>query len=323
MAEPNIISDGPIPRQNDDTAFQACHDYRWDLDKDFLVSRHLSMHSASIASKLTLLLGSTDAGLLQGGLVLALGGYHALARTASQADIIMHSRLFYYARVSGVSIPYAAYRQWLRNHLLHAQQPPRIWEWDLLEALCSHRDRLAASSHPPQPPLPSSSSSPSLPPPPPGPLDQAAVAAEKDLWTRELLGGGGEGTQSAVSPNGGGTRDSTAPAWMTAAPRAQLYVDRAANATNRAADNDNDDDDEDDVGSGQVPYPERFAAIIKAVQSGEPIEGIVEIPDIVARNPVSSRRPFLSRIWRFFLCHIRTEPGFPYCNSERITTNFF
>lgn len=63
------------------------------------------------------------------------------------------------------------------------------------------------------------------------------------------------------------------PAWMAAAPIGELYVDKHTIAT-------------DDNSLGQVPYPEQFAAIIKAVQSGEQIEGIVEIPDIVTRNPV-------------------------------------
>lgn len=68
--------------------------------------------------------------------------------------------------------------------------------------------------------------------------------------------------------------DSSAPAWMAAAPKSELYVERRIAA--------NGDD-------GSSPaYPELFAQIIKAIQTGEPVEGIVEIPDIVARNPVSS-----------------------------------
>lgn len=69
--------------------------------------------------------------------------------------------------------------------------------------------------------------------------------------------------------------NATAPAWMTAAPRGELYIDRRNTANNISS-----------AGGDQVPYPEQFAAIIKAVQSGKPIEGIVEIPDIVVRNPV-------------------------------------
>ncbi|CAN8103742.1 unnamed protein product [Discula destructiva] len=215
-----------------DAVYQAFQDYSWDLDKDFL-----------------------------GGLVLALGGHRSLSQTASKADIIMHSRIFYYARLRGVTIPYGPYRAWLRAQLpSRSPSPPlRLWEWDLLQAMCNHRDRVAGAG-------------------PPDAASQAAAAAEKDAWIRRLLDDSGSSSSSPPPPpppphddaDGGGAK----PAWMAAAPRAELYVDRDANGG-------------DDAGE-QVPYPERFAAIIKAVQTGEPVEGIVEIPDIVARNPTTT-----------------------------------
>ncbi|ROW12891.1 hypothetical protein VPNG_04711 [Cytospora leucostoma] len=235
MAEPSS-EDVPAPVQDPDAAYQAFHEYRWDLDKDFL-----------------------------GGLVLALGGYHALAQTASQADIVMHSRIFYYARISGITIPYTGYRQWLVGfHQAQAQasyqqqqeQQPQVWEWDLLEALCNHRDRLTSAQ-------PSSVAQ-----------RRDEAAAEKARWMRELLsisaphgqpdghGAGGEAS------NG---QHASTPGWMAAAPKGELYVDRRVAAS---------DDD-----ASSPAYPERFAQIIRAVQTGEPVEGIVEIPDIVARNP--------------------------------------
>lgn len=188
--------------------------------------------------------------------MLALGGYHALAQTASQADIVMHSRIFYYGRISGTTIPYAGYRDWLRASY-QAGQPARLWEWDLLEALCNHRDRLASA-------------------------DAATLAgrreeaaAEKARWARALLAPEvpPQARPGTAAGDGGGADDPT-PSWMAAAPKSELYVDRTL-----AAD---DDDDE-----SSPAYPERFAAIIKAVQTGEPVEGIIEIPDTVARNPVS------------------------------------
>lgn len=179
--------------------------------------------------------------------MLALGGHRALSQTASQADIVMHSRIFYYARIRGVTIPYSPYRHWLRAQLATCPDPPRIWEWDLLQALCNHRDRIAGS-------LPSDQA-------------RATAAEERGAWVRQLLDDG-----PPAATNGHDQQDSSKPAWMAAAPRAELYVDRQ----------------EDENGAdGQAPYPERFAAIIKAVQTGEPVEGIVEIPDLVARNPVS------------------------------------
>lgn len=191
--------------------------------------------------------------------MLALGGYRSLSQTASQADIIMHSRIFYYARIRGVTIPYTPYRDWLRAQFAGSQTaPPQLWEWDLLQALCSHRDRIAGSAS-----------------------DQAratAAAAEKDTWVRQLLDDGPPLT-AANGHDDDDDDDSSKPAWMAAAPRAELYVDRPEGT---------EDEDEDGSADGQVPYPKKFAAIIKAVQTGEPIEGIVDIPDIVARNPVST-----------------------------------
>lgn len=233
MADPNgAEASAPAPAQEADYAYRSFHEYRWDLDKDFL-----------------------------GGLVLALGGYHALAQTASQADIVMHSRIFYYARISGTTIPYAGYRHWLRASY-QAAQPARLWEWDLLEALCNHRDRLASSA---------AGDAASLP------TRREEAAAEKARWARALLA---EDSPSQARPGtsagGDGGADESTPSWMAAAPKTELYVDRTLAA--------NDDDGDE----SSPAYPERFAAIIKAVQTGEPVEGIVEIPDIVARNPTTT-----------------------------------
>lgn len=227
MAESNY-SDDLASVQDLDAAYQAFHEYAWDLDKDFL-----------------------------GGLVLALGGYHALAQTAPQADIVMHSRIFYYGRISGTAVPYAGYRQWLRE-CHQAGQQPRIWEWGLLEALCSHRDKLT-SAHP------SSVAQ-----------RREDAAAERARWMRELLSVWAPQGQPGPDAGDGapGGKDVSTPAWMAAAPKSELYVDR------RAAANGED---------GSSPaYPERFAQIIKAIQTGEPVEGIVEIPDIVARRPTTT-----------------------------------
>ncbi|KAK7747983.1 hypothetical protein SLS53_001235 [Cytospora paraplurivora] len=226
MAEPSS-EDVPAPVQDPDAAYQAFHEYRWDLDKDFL-----------------------------GGLVLALGGYHSLAQTAPQADIVMHSRIFYYARISGITIPYTGYRQWLVGVHQVSQEQPRVWEWDLLEALCDHRDRLTSAQ-------PSSVAQ-----------RRDEAAAEKARWMRELLSVSAPGAQPGHLDAGDGVsngRHVSTPGWMAAAPKGELYVDRRVAA--------NDDD------ASSPAYPERFAQIIRAVQTGEPVEGIVEIPDIVARNP--------------------------------------
>lgn len=291
MAEP-ILPDPSASAQSNDAAFEAFHQHRWDLDKDFLVG-HLTFsltywlpHWPHVPTRYRTLPLSylqeeerkeklTDH--KKGGLVLALGGYHALSRTASQADIVMHSRIFYYARVrGGASIPHAPYRAWLRRQLL-AGRNPRIWEWDLLTALCDHRDRLASASQAD---------------------DRARLAAdavvEKEVWLRELLG-----ADVGAGAAAGEERSAAAatPAWMAAAPRGELYVSRGAGAGG-----------EEGTGEGgQVPYPEQFAAIIKAVQSGESIEGIVEIPDVVARNPVRAV-PFLVSTLACLLVFVCIQP---------------
>ncbi|POS77834.1 hypothetical protein DHEL01_v203775 [Diaporthe helianthi] len=222
--------------QDNDNVFRSFQEYRWDLDRDFL-----------------------------GGLVLALGGYHALAQTASQADIVMHSRIFYFARISGTTIPFAGYRHWLRAGFQAGHQP-RLWEWDLLEALCNHRDRLASAG-----------------------ADAASLAsrrekaaADKARWVRALLDADTmpQARPATAAASSGAAAvwaaDESTPSWMAAAPKGELYVDRtlAANA----------EDGED----SSPAYPARFAAIIKAVQTGGPVEGIVDIPDIVARNPTTT-----------------------------------
>lgn len=39
MADPNgAQASAPVPAQEDDYAYRSFHEYRWDLDKDFLVS---------------------------------------------------------------------------------------------------------------------------------------------------------------------------------------------------------------------------------------------------------------------------------------------
>lgn len=177
----------------------------------------------------------------------------------------MHSRIFYYARISGIILPYAGYREWLRD-VYHHQQP-QVWEWDLLEALCSHRDKLTSA--------------------PPSSVVQRreGAAAERARWMRELLSVPAPphaqavpDTTTAGDEEASSGENGSTPAWMAAAPKSELYIDR------RVADNDGDGDD----GDGPSPaYPERFAQIIRAIQTGEPVEGIVEIPDLVARNPVS------------------------------------
>lgn len=108
-----------------------------------------------------------------------------------------------------------------------------------------------------------------------------AAAAEKLLWVRRLLeddqyrGPCPSGTPNIIESDVADNLTTLAPAWMTAAPKDKLYLHRY-----HISDGPSDDD--------KVPYPDKFVAIVRAVQKGERIEGIVEIPDLVMRNSVSS-----------------------------------
>lgn len=258
MAE--LIVSTPIAsaQHNNGSVFQAFDDYGWDRDKNFLVGV-LYVHHQSRSAKTQ---------CEKGGLVLALGGYHALAQSASQADLVLHSRIFYYARITGgVTIPYSLYRGWLRHQCLASHEPPRLWEWHLLELMCSHRDRVCGTNT----------------------SDESThtAAAEKALWIKDLLKDDDRAVPGLAAPDnieshGTGHLTTAAPAWMAAAPREELYVHRR-----NAADGHGSDD--------LVPYPDKFGVIIRAIQTGEKIEGIVEIPDIVARNPVSGTKPRATR----------------------------
>ena len=60
------------------------------------------------------------------------------------------------------------------------------------------------------------------------------------------------------------------PEWQVAAPKADLFVDKAARE------------------GGEGPsYPGRFAELIGFIREGTPISGVREIPDTILRDPVS------------------------------------
>lgn len=69
---------------------------------------------------------------------------------------------------------------------------------------------------------------------------------------------------------------SSLPSWQVHAPRADLGV-KAADAMDHLGGAVGDDAD--------APYPEHFRAIIEAVTTGKPVEGIKEIPNTVVRLP--------------------------------------
>ena len=77
--------------------------------------------------------------------------------------------------------------------------------------------------------------------------------------------------------SGTGTEESSAPVlpWQQAAPKTDLFVDRSAAS-------------QSPLGAGGEPnYPMAFAEMLKLLQEGKPIPGIRQIPNTIARDPVS------------------------------------
>lgn len=76
-----------------------------------------------------------------------------------------------------------------------------------------------------------------------------------------------------IGPSASGSPERKAPEWQTMAAQ---KVDLSKKA---------DDGDHESRGGSQAPYPARFNAIIDAINTGKPIEGIVDIPDKIVRKP--------------------------------------
>ena len=86
---------------------------------------------------------------------------------------------------------------------------------------------------------------------------------------------------SRTSSTGATADEPSAPLlpWQQAAPKADLFVDRSAASQSPS-----------DAG-GEPNYPMAFAEMIKLLQEGKPIPGIRQIPNTIARDPVSISRP--------------------------------
>lgn len=213
----------------------------------------------------------------------ACGGPKKLERTGSQAEIILHSRIFYYQSTTGIAISLIGYKRWLRAQSFERVKP---WEWTILDMLCQKRDQAYAKKVDGQTDNV------------PGVQDTAKAQHEKDVWIHELYNGdlydpAPHEIQAKQKMDGNAALQSepehepslSAPTWQTAAPKAELYVDRRTSANEESGKGQ----------TGDAPYPVRFAQIIEAIQKGKPVEGIQEIPDTVARNPVGNLRQTLTK----------------------------
>lgn len=232
-----------------DDDYQAFHDVPWNRASDFL-----------------------------NGVMYACGGPKKLERTGSQAEIILHSRIFYYQSTTGIAIPLIGYKRWLRAQSYERVKP---WEWTILDMLCQKRDESLAKRF-------GNRADSQV-----GVQDTAKAQHEKDVWIHELYNGdlydpAPHEIQAKEKMDGNDALQSepehdpsmSAPSWQTAAPKGELYVDRRSSANEESGKGQ----------TGYAPYPVRFAQIIEAIQTGKPVEGIQEIPDTVARNP--DTRPF-------------------------------
>lgn len=69
--------------------------------------------------------------------------------------------------------------------------------------------------------------------------------------------------------------------WQQAAPKADLFVDKSSQKTQDSATAASED---------EPAYPMAFAEMIRLLQEGKPIPGIREIPNTIAREPVSREK---------------------------------
>ncbi|KAM3537804.1 hypothetical protein ARSEF1564_009272 [Beauveria bassiana] len=95
---------------------------------------------------------------------------------------------------------------------------------------------------------------------------QAWLAANPDHAPPSILP-----PEYLTGSSNGGPAVSPVLEWQKAAPKAELYVDRAAAAAAAAGD--------------QPAYPMAFAEMIKLLQEGKEVPGIRQIPNTVIRDP--------------------------------------
>ncbi|KAI0403477.1 hypothetical protein F4802DRAFT_571573 [Xylaria palmicola] len=77
--------------------------------------------------------------------------------------------------------------------------------------------------------------------------------------------------------------DPTVPSWQRAAPRAELFVPRSADAGPQGAEGGA-------AAAAAVPYPKKFEEIVRFLETGQTIPGVREIPDTVVEDPSISTR---------------------------------
>lgn len=77
---------------------------------------------------------------------------------------------------------------------------------------------------------------------------------------------------------------SSALPWQSAATKVDLFIDKSKQSADAAAATARPSD----VGAGEPSYPMGFAEMIRLLQEGKEIPGIRQIPNTIAREPVST-----------------------------------
>lgn len=91
----------------------------------------------------------------------------------------------------------------------------------------------------------------------------------------------------AATGSGSGQQAEDVLPWQHAAPKADLFIDRQAAAEANAAAG---------AGGGEPTYPMGFAEMLKLLQEGKEIPGIRQIPNTIARDPVSFEHPLATSL---------------------------
>ncbi|OBR06038.1 hypothetical protein CH63R_10158 [Colletotrichum higginsianum IMI 349063] len=191
------------------------------------------------------------------GLEAILGDPNTENPQGSPSDLAIHARVFYYAQRIGVTIDFARYKDWLARRPDYT--PPDILPEEYKST--SARDAATVSA--------TAGSS------------GADPANEVPDLTSKLnnLSTGKDKDEPAADP----AAPEPAPSWQSAAPKADLYVER--NPASQA--------DGPGQGGDEPAYPIGFAQMLEMIQKGIPIPGIRQIPDTVVRD--ASVKPFGKR----------------------------
>jgi len=82
-----------------------------------------------------------------------------------------------------------------------------------------------------------------------------------------------------MAPNNGDLKRAPSAQWQVSAPKQELRIAK--------------DQADHSQTSADAPYPESFAQIVEAIQTGKPVDGIREIEERIVREPVSATNAFL------------------------------